>query len=123
MLTAVVEAYGYPVRLPEPATRKSKRKWGESKATDLSSIYVMSKLGPDEVAETYSGGIPNAIRAALPKLDLEFFNRVNPHAYHNIPDQLRGRFLKQLAEFGLHPYERKDWAAAEKVAELLELPA
>ncbi|WP_434965054.1 hypothetical protein [Brevibacterium casei] len=123
MLTAVVEARGYPVRLPEPATRKSKRKWGESKATDLSSIYVMSKLGPDEVAETYSGGIPNAIRVALPRLDLDFFNRVNPHAYHNIPDQLRGRFLKRLAEFGLHPYERKDWAAAEKVAELLELPA
>lgn len=119
MLTAVCKDNSMPINIPEPAITKSGRKWGDSLATDLSSLYVMSRIGVQAVSDSYADGIPESIVQALPTLNLDFYHRINPHAYANVPKPIRSRIFEKLMSFGLDPFERKDWNAADRVMDLM----
>lgn len=119
MLTAVCDERNIPIRLPNATTRTSRRKWGDSQATDISSIYVMSQIGVESVYESYAQGIPKTVVDAIPNLDLDFYKRINPHAYANIPKSIRSDIYERLISLGLKPFERKDWSAADDVINLL----
>lgn len=119
MLRAVCKDVGIPIELPRQEQPTRKLKWGQSLATDLSSIYVMTKLGVSEVAETYENGVPDAIADSISNLNLDFYTRINPHAYAGIPENVKSRLFEKLISRGFEPFHRHDWDDARRVLDLI----
>lgn len=119
MLRAVCKDVGVPIEIPKQEQSIRKLRWGQSLATDLSSIYVMTKLGVSEVAETYENGIPDAIADTISDLNLDFYTRFNPHAYTGIPSDLKSMLFGKLISRGFEPFYRHDWDHARKVLDLI----
>lgn len=119
MLQAVRSVLGLPIQLPEPRQKVASLTWGQSFATDLSSLYVMKTLGIDHVSESYKGGVPERVAAALPGIDLAFMTRVNPHAYEGVDSLVLGDWYSRMAQNQILPYQREDWFDAAKVMKLL----
>lgn len=121
MLRSVSRASGIPAPKIEVPERPPRREWGDSFATDLSSLYAMQQLGVDEVKDGYKNGVPDRVLEEVVDLDLDFMLRFNPHAYGEVEGKVRGGWFQILAENSIFPFEEKDWGAARRAVSLLQM--
>lgn len=119
MIQAVSTSLEYPLKFPEIDLGKPRLRWGDSFATDLSSLYVMDVMGVDYVDSSYLGGVPERVASGLQDVDLSFMMRFNPQAYEGVDRSLLGDWYKSFIELGIEPYGRQDWHEAAKAMKLL----
>lgn len=121
MLHAVsksVDHWTPDIEIPRLAPRRS---WGDSFATDLSSLFAMKHLGEWEISSTYKNGIPSAVIDRIQSLDLDFMLRFNPHAFSGIATETLSKWYGTFVEADILPYEEKDWKAAQFAIKLLAM--
>ena len=116
MLNAVSKLHDLPLALPILPNMQARLRWGDSFATDLSSMFVAKILGVDEVNDTYIGGIPTKFLSLIEDLSMNFMTRFNPHAYHGLNDDIVSNWYSELILSGVQPFERKDWEEASIIA-------
>ena len=121
MLSAVLKAEGLPYSIPDASSLNSKLEWGRQYATDFSSLYLAKILGPDIVSSSYSGEIPSAVLEFADTASLEFFRRINPHAYGGLKSGDLKQIYSNMALAGLEPYQRRDWEELRMAISLLSL--
>lgn len=119
LLAAVSEELHLGLAIPEVVPSRQPAVWGANFTTDLSSLYVMSRLGVGPVSESYAGGIPKTVAREVGDLDFTFYGRFNPHAYSFVSDEILAEWMARMVNVGIVPYERDDWAAANHVCELI----
>ena len=94
--------------------------WGDYPATDLSSLYVLKVLGRDRLDHSYVGGIPDYVIDAVPGLDLEFYERVNPDAYQGLTVREIGNLCGRMSRYGIGVWRQRDWQEAHQVQQLID---
>jgi hypothetical protein len=121
MLTTVLHELGLNVHLPSDLPQRPRgMEWGLSRASDLSSLYTMTVLGTDAVLALYPGGVPTRFVEFAQQGNMNFMNRINPHAYAGTDPHELAQWYKKLIEHGIYPFERADWDAMETTMELFE---
>ncbi|MBS4200629.1 hypothetical protein KHA93_13405 [Bacillus sp. FJAT-49732] len=95
-------------------------KFGQNFAADFLSFYVIKNIGIEIASHTISE-IPEEVQKLADKLNLDFYERVNPNFLVNFPKPLLAGLLSKLAEADVFPYTQKDWEEFYEIRNLLSI--
>lgn len=120
MLEAVLADLGMDYPLPSNLPNRPRGiEWGESLATDLSALYVMTVLGIEHVLQVYPQGIPDEILNFASTSQMEFMNHINPHAYQGVSYKQLSSWYYKMIRYGITPFNREHWHQMTETVELL----
>ena len=119
LLEAAALRAGKPT-LPRLASPKTPQfKWGDSYALDFLALYLIKHVGVEAVQASYAETLPAAAEALASKLQLSFYERVNPNFYLSGKRQLVGDLLRNMAYADIFPYSNIDFDEFSQVASYL----
>jgi len=92
--------------------------FGHAFTTDFLTPYIIKMAGLD-FAQQLVGEIPQKIVDFARGHRLDFYERLHPGFYENVPPASKQLIYKRCLEAGIDPYTENDWAEYRAVASLL----
>lgn len=92
--------------------------FGKSFATDFLILYII-KNGGVGLARQLVGKIPEEVVSFVTQHRLDFYERVNPSFYEDVPLASKRLIYEKCLQAGIVPYTENDWADYRSVARLL----